>query len=208
MYGKVMSIPDDLLMDYFELLTDVPDKELAEFRQQLAVQSVNPMILKKRLAGEIVGQFHSAEAARKAESHFEKVVQRKETPAEMEEFPISFYHLREIYVQRAAAKEFAGEKIEIIKADDTSGYDPLNFVMRIVSTDRKVYVKFHVGEFLHLSGLIENRSEAKRLVTQGAVTLDDVRIESFTDIRPISNGSVVKIGKRRWVKIVDADAKQ
>jgi len=80
MYGKVMSIPDDLIMDYFELLTDVPDKELAEFKQQLAAQSVNPMILKKRLAWEIVGQFHSANAARDAEAHFEKVVQGRGVP--------------------------------------------------------------------------------------------------------------------------------
>jgi tyrosyl-tRNA synthetase len=80
MYGKVMSIPDDLLMDYFELLTDVPDKEFAEFKQQLTAQSVNPMVLKKRLAREIVGQFHSAHAAREAESHFEKVVQQRGVP--------------------------------------------------------------------------------------------------------------------------------
>ena len=85
MYGKVMSIPDSLLMDYFELLTDVPEKELAEFRQQLTAQSVNPMMLKKRLAGEIVTQFHSAEAARDAESHFERVVQKGEAPEKIEE---------------------------------------------------------------------------------------------------------------------------
>ncbi|TET15548.1 MAG: tyrosine--tRNA ligase, partial [Dehalococcoidia bacterium] len=76
MYGKVMSIPDSLMMDYFELLTDVSDKELAEFRQQLSAESVNPMVLKKRLAREIVTQFHSAEAAEKAEADFERVVQR------------------------------------------------------------------------------------------------------------------------------------
>ena len=86
MYGKVMSIPDSLLMDYFELLTDVPEKELAEFRQQLAAQAVNPMTLKKRLAREIVTQFHSVEAARDAESHFEKVVQNKEAPEKMEQY--------------------------------------------------------------------------------------------------------------------------
>ena len=62
-----------------------PDKELAEFQQQLAAQSVNPMMLKKRLAREIVTQFHSAEAAGDAESHFEKVVQKKEAPEKIEE---------------------------------------------------------------------------------------------------------------------------
>ncbi len=86
MYGKVMSIPDDLLMDYFELLTDVSDKELEAFKQQLAAQSVNPMELKKRLAVEIVQQFHSLHATREAKSHFESVVQRKEAPKGIEEY--------------------------------------------------------------------------------------------------------------------------
>jgi len=86
MYGKVMSIPDSLIMDYFELLTDVSDKELAEFKQQIAEQSVNPMILKKRLGREIVSQFHGAEAAKGAESHFEKVFQKRGVPQEAEEY--------------------------------------------------------------------------------------------------------------------------
>jgi tyrosyl-tRNA synthetase len=86
MYGKIMSIPDELMMDYFELLTDVPDKELVEFRQQLAAQSVNPMILKKRLAREIVAQFHGSGAAKEAEAHFEKVVQSGEAPEKIEQY--------------------------------------------------------------------------------------------------------------------------
>jgi len=78
MYGKVMSISDSLIMDYFELLTDVRDEELLEFREKMASQSVNPMDLKKRLAREIVGQFHSASAAKEAEAAFERVVQKRE----------------------------------------------------------------------------------------------------------------------------------
>jgi len=53
-YGKVMSIPDSLIMQYFELVTDVSDQELAEFRQALEHDTVNPMELKKRLAREIM----------------------------------------------------------------------------------------------------------------------------------------------------------
>jgi len=204
MYGKVMSIPDDLLMDYFELLTDVTDKELAEFKQQLTAQSVNPMILKKRLAKEIVGQFHSANAARDAESHFEKVVQRKETPGEIEVFPVSFKRLREIHKELVVKRgEMPPERAgEIAESDDS-----LTFAIPVMGTNRIVLVRPHVGEFLHLSGLIKSRGEAKRLVAQGAVDLDGAPINSFTDTRPIKNGSVIRIGKRRWVKIVDADAK-
>src|SRR3990172_3724838 len=61
MYGKLMSIPDSLIMDYFELLTDVPESELFRIRQSLDQGSLNPMDTKMRLAWEIVSQFHSPE---------------------------------------------------------------------------------------------------------------------------------------------------
>lgn len=80
-YGKTMSIPDSLIMQYFELLTDVPDEELAEFKKQLE-NGVNPMSLKKRLAREIVTQLYSDKDAKEAEAHFEKTVQKKEIPEE------------------------------------------------------------------------------------------------------------------------------
>ena len=86
MYGKVMSIRDDLIVDYFDLVTDVDTAEVEEMRRGLAEESVNPMELKKRLAREIVGQFHDAAATREAEAHFERVVQRGEAPEEMATF--------------------------------------------------------------------------------------------------------------------------
>ena len=92
-YGKVMSIPDSLIMDYFELLTDVPDQELEEFKQGLENETINPMELKKRVAREIVGQLYDQKAATEAEGHFEKVVQRREIPEEIQEFKISFRSL-------------------------------------------------------------------------------------------------------------------
>jgi tyrosyl-tRNA synthetase len=70
-YGKVMSIPDLLIVDYFELVTDVPEEEIAEFKKQLETHSVNPMNLKKRLAHEIVRQFHGRQAADEAEEYFQ-----------------------------------------------------------------------------------------------------------------------------------------
>ncbi|MFH1382879.1 MAG: tyrosine--tRNA ligase [Chloroflexota bacterium] len=79
-YGKLMSITDDLILQYFELLTDVPDAELEEFRQALAGEKVNPMVLKKRLAREIVTQLYDEKAANDAEEHFTRVVQKGEVP--------------------------------------------------------------------------------------------------------------------------------
>jgi tyrosyl-tRNA synthetase len=83
-YGKVMSVRDDMILNYFELVTDVDRSELDEMREALDGESVNPMDLKKRLAREIVGQFHDDAAVRDAETRFERVVQRGETPEEME----------------------------------------------------------------------------------------------------------------------------
>ena len=212
MYGKVMSIPDSLMMDYFELLTDVPDEEFDEFRQQLSAQSANPMILKKRLAREIVTQFHGSEAGEQAESHFEKVVQRKEAPADIEEHRVSFSDLRERLIRKGAASAaVGGERVEVSEGGDT-----LDFAMRVVDTNRVVLARWHFGEFLHLAGLVQSRADAKRLVAQGGVELDGAKIESFTDTGPIrdgslimiDDGSVIRIGKRRWVKIVNSDAKQ
>ena len=83
MYGKLMSIPDALMGDYFELLTDVPDEEIAEVRQAVEDSSANPMEHKKRLAREIVTQFHSETAAQEAESHFVRTFSKGEISAEL-----------------------------------------------------------------------------------------------------------------------------
>jgi len=83
MYGKAMSIPDGLIIDYLELVTDVSDEEIAEFKEQMANQSVNPMVVKKRLAYEIAAQFHGAQAAREAEDHFTKVFQKRQAPRDI-----------------------------------------------------------------------------------------------------------------------------
>jgi len=90
MYGKVMSIPDNLMMEYFELLTDVPDAELHEMAAQIAAQQANPMEVKKRLALEIVEQFHGPEAATEAQAYFERVVQKGEAPREISEYGLTY----------------------------------------------------------------------------------------------------------------------
>ncbi len=78
MYGKVMSLPDDVMIDYFTLVTDVPEEEIEDMRRQLAERSVNPMDVKKRLAREIVGDLHGAEAAKRAEESFARIFQRRD----------------------------------------------------------------------------------------------------------------------------------
>jgi tyrosyl-tRNA synthetase len=77
-YGKVMSIPDFLIVQYFELVTDVSEQEIAEFQKQLERCSVNPINLKKRLAHEIVQQFHGKQAADDSQQDFQTRRQTRE----------------------------------------------------------------------------------------------------------------------------------
>ena len=86
MYGKLMSLPDELIMPYFEYLTDAPQEELTAFSSDLAAGSINPMDMKKRLAREITAQFHESTAADAAQENFERVVQRRDLPEEIPEF--------------------------------------------------------------------------------------------------------------------------
>ena len=91
-YGKAMSIPDHLIIDYFELATDVPDEEISGFKEQLSSGKINPMEIKKNLAYEIVNQFHGKKCAAEAEEHFTRVFQKREMPEKIPEcfFPAKY----------------------------------------------------------------------------------------------------------------------
>lgn len=88
MYGKIMSLPDALMMDYFWLLTDVPEKELESIRQAMKTGEANPRDIKMRMAQEILIQFYPAEQVQKAEEEFVRVFSAREWPAEMPEFKL------------------------------------------------------------------------------------------------------------------------
>jgi tyrosyl-tRNA synthetase len=83
MYGKVMSIPDHAMLDYYILVTRFGPDEVAAVERDLAAGSLHPMEAKMQLAREIVSIFHSDEAAAQAEAHFKKVFQKHELPSEM-----------------------------------------------------------------------------------------------------------------------------
>jgi tyrosyl-tRNA synthetase len=91
MFGKIMALPDHVMPQYFALLTETPEEELAAMEQALATgwKGLNPRDLKMRLAREIVAQFHSPEAAAQAEEEFVRVFQRKELPEELPTFTIA-----------------------------------------------------------------------------------------------------------------------
>lgn len=88
MFGKLMSIPDEIMPSYFELCTDVPLDEIEEIKKKLSDGSMHPMEAKKRLAREIVTIYHSAEAAKEAQAEFERVFSQHEIPADMPEVSV------------------------------------------------------------------------------------------------------------------------
>ena len=88
-YFKVMRLNDDLIPNYLELVTDIPDTDISEVKEAMASRSVNPIEIKKRLARDIVAQFHSTEAAASAETEFERIVQRKEADDLVTEVPLA-----------------------------------------------------------------------------------------------------------------------
>jgi len=153
-YGKTMSIPDDLILQYFELVTDVSDEEMDEIKRALTGQTVNPMTLKKRLAREIITQLYSQKEAKEAEENFTRVFQKREIPQEIEEyrFPLAELKLVDILIK---------------------------------------------------TGLASSRSEASRLLKQNAVSLDGERVTE--NLANIKSGSTIKVGRRRFARVLNTD---
>lgn len=88
MYGKLMSTADSEIITYFEVLTDIPTKEIEAMKKQIS-GGANPMEFKKRLAFTITQMYHSESLAQEAAEHFQKTVQNKELPDEIKEVKVS-----------------------------------------------------------------------------------------------------------------------
>jgi len=146
-YGKVMSVPDSLIINYFELLTDVPDAELKEFKKGLDNATTNPMTLKKRLAREIITQLYDPKAAAGAEEHFERTVQRREKPEEI------------------ALGTKSGKSLQ---------------------------------DYLVENQLAKSKSEARRLIDQGGVYINDERAKDVN--YTVKKDDIIRVGKRRYIQ--------
>ncbi len=88
MYGKVMSIPDALMVTYFELCTEVPLDEVRAVEEGLRTGRLHPRDVKRRLAREVVAVWHGREAAERAEEEFDRVFAREELPSEIPEVTV------------------------------------------------------------------------------------------------------------------------
>jgi tyrosyl-tRNA synthetase len=146
MFGKVMSIKDDLIEKYFEYMTRLPMDKIREITSELKNGS-NPRDIKKRLGLEIVTLYHGPEAALGAQTEWEKVFSNKEKPTDIEEMKVSSENIVEVMVE---------------------------------------------------TKLATSKSEAKRLLEQNGVKVDDM---VATEETKIQSGNLIQVGKRKFVKI-------
>lgn len=151
MFGKLMSIPDDLIIKYFIALTAVSAEEIEEMKRAMWSNELNPRDAKLKLAEVIVGMYHGAAVAKKERERFIATFSEGRTPDEMPEISLQ------------AAEWIA---VDLVMA----------------------------------TGLTASRSEARDLINQGAIRVDGKIITLGQVI--IKKGTVIKVGKRRFVRIV------
>ena len=147
MFGKLMSVPDKLMIRYYDLLTDTPADEIAAIK----AGKIHPMEAKKRLASMIVNEYYDDNAARRAQEYFESKHQRREVPQNIPTYRIA----EEIWI------------CELMKQ--------LNFA--------------------------PSNSEARRLVSQGAVRVDGKTISDANFRFVPGEHQVLEVGKRRVARI-------
>ena len=94
-YGKSMSIPDELMMKYFQLATDITDEEITSLRAGIAGGTLHPRDVKMKLARTFVRMYHGEEAAEAAQNHFITVFQQRALPGEIEEVVLASEELED-----------------------------------------------------------------------------------------------------------------
>lgn len=154
-YGKTLSIPDNLIYTYYELATDISNDELKEIKEQLNDKNINPRDLKRKLARTLVKMYYDEQSAIEAEEEFDKIFIKKEIPDEISEI------------------NWNREKKEIAIVD-----------------------------LLLETNLAPSRSEAKRLISQGGVSIDGDKISDLSAIIKLKNENIIKVGKRNFLKII------
>ena len=159
-FGKVMSIPDNIMMDYFRLVTTLDNEEIKEIEDNIKKEKLKPSIEKRKLAKIIIENLYTKNDALKAEEDFDLIFKKKEIP----------------------------DKIE-------------QYIINLKSVKNK---RISLAQLLTDSGLTKSNSEARRLVAQGGIKINNRKISdpnlelSLNDI----NKKVIQRGKRHFRKII------
>ena len=111
-FGKIMSIPDEIILKYFTLLSDISVSQLKEIEVKLNSPDLNPMMLKKQLGRYIVTQYHNAEMAKNAQDEFELVFSKNKIPDDIEVINVSVAETKELFVKLLTAYKLTASNSE------------------------------------------------------------------------------------------------
>ena len=177
MYGKLMSVSDELMWRYWTLLTDLRQSEIDALRAAVTAGTLHPMQAKKDLARTITADFHSAEAAEAAAEHWVRQFQRRESS---EDAPI----------------------VRIAVTPDLFRHDPSAAADAITDAPRMV----KMAKLLQLTGLVGSGGEGTRKLAENAVSINGAKTQAQAEPMTVLGASpVVRVGKKE-VRIVWEEA--
>jgi tyrosyl-tRNA synthetase len=172
MYGKLMSISDELMWRYYELLTDISLADVEEMKTRARSGKAHPMQLKKELAERIVADFHSREAARRAAEDWAKQFQKDEVPEGVEIQRVSSDKLSSQHVSLddvVGAKD--KEEIEEFARNPKHLWLPTREAVLTASPERQRKL-IRLDKLLAFCGLADSTSDAMRKIRQNAVRIN------------------------------------
>jgi tyrosyl-tRNA synthetase len=161
-YGKVMSISDNLMWRYYELLTDVSSSAIEQMKSDAAAGRQHPMELKKALARRIVQDFHGEQAATHADENWAKQFQKEESPEDLEKISIPLQMILGASSTEEVEALVNQEHIPCFPDRPSVMNPPAGKQQRVVRLDKML---------LH-AGLAESTSDANRKLKQNAVKID------------------------------------
>ena len=179
-YGKVMSISDEMMWRYYELLTDVRMEQIAATKADAASGKAHPMALKKELARSIVADFHSPEAAAKAAEDWAKQFQKDQVPEEVVELKIDIAKIRSVRINIADALP-----------DSNEGGTAQN-----ISSDLSDIEIVRADKLIREAGFAASTTEAGRKIKEKAVHINGHTIENPAIRVSPKEPLLIRVGKR------------
>lgn len=153
-FGKTLSIPDNLIYNYYELATDISSKDLIEVREQLSDKEVNPRDLKRKLAKTLVKMYHSENAAIEAEEEFDKIFIKKEIPDDIPEITLEKSDEGIGILELLVRVNFAGSKAEarrlVVQGGVTIDGNKVEDISTNISLDKELILKVGKRKFIKL----------------------------------------------------------
>jgi tyrosyl-tRNA synthetase len=150
-FGKIMSIPDHLIIKYMTYLTDIPRDKIKDYEDKMKNDKINPRDVKMVLAEEVVKMLYNEEEAQKAKDNFIAIFQKKDMPDDLPEI--------------------------LVQENET--------ILDIVAK----------------TNVFDSNSEIKRAISQGAIRINDEKIDDFKFVPNFEDGDVLRVGKKNYFRL-------